>query len=119
MVNPLANNFLSTSNGSIVIGPTGIIYVSMNSKDKGTLFAIDSNGKIINTFSLGQVVISPSIDENGNIYIGDTDGNLYILDNYLNKIRSFNLGGAIKHEIVLSKDGTALVNILEKINCNR
>ena len=111
---PLANDFLSTSNGSIVIGPNGIIYVSMNSKDKGTLFAIDSNGKIINTFSLGQVVISPSIDENGNIYIGDTDGNLYILGNYLDKIRSFNLGGAIKHEIVLSKDGTALVNILEK-----
>lgn len=94
------------SNSGVVIGPNGDLYTG----SKGGLLALNpDDGSIIWTFDIEVVESVPAVDVNGNVYVGATNGKLYIVNSSGEQIKELELGDANVYSPTIADDGTVYV----------
>lgn len=94
------------SNSGVVIGPNGELYTG----SKGGLLALNpEDGTIFWNFDIEVVESVPAVDVNGNIYVGATDGNLYIVNSSGEQIKELELGDETVYSPTIAEDGTVYV----------
>jgi len=112
----------SSQPGGIISSPAvdeeGRIYVGYQVSLQGIvlggqLLALDSDGELLWEYDIiergAQILSSPAISEEGNIYFGSNDNNLYALDRDGNKLWNFTTEGNIFSSPGIGEDGTIYV----------
>ncbi|MEO2061904.1 MAG: PQQ-binding-like beta-propeller repeat protein [Christiangramia sp.] len=94
------------SNSGVVIGPEGDLYVG----SLGGLLSLNaSDGSVNWTYDIEIAESVPAVDVNGNIYVGSTDGFLYIFNPDGGQIKALELGDNIVNSPTITEDGTVYV----------
>lgn len=94
------------SNSGIVIGPEGDLYTG----SMGGLLSLDpSSGEINWVFDIEVSESVPAVDVNGNIYVGSTDGNFYIVNPQGQQIKFLELGDSVVNSPTITEDGTIYI----------
>lgn len=98
------------SNSGVVIGPGGELFTG----SKGGLLSLDpSNGDIIWSFEREIVESVPAVDENGNIYVGASNGFFYIVNSDGVQVKEMELGDNLVNSPTIADDGTVYVEAFD------
>ncbi|MFD2833087.1 PQQ-binding-like beta-propeller repeat protein, partial [Christiangramia antarctica] len=68
-----------------------------------------ADGSVNWTYDAEIVESVPAVDVNGNVYVGSTDGFLYILNPVGGQIKALELGDNVVNSPTISEDGTVFV----------
>ena len=98
------------ANSGVVIGPEGDLYTG----SRGGLLALSpNNGEIDWTFEIDIVESVPAVDMHGNIYVGSSDGNLYIVNSAGEQIKVLELGDNVVNSPTIADDGSVFVEAMD------
>lgn len=109
-INPDGTQKWQTSiSGRMISSPAianGNVY--FGTKESKQLVALNAaTGSITWTFTVGDIIVgSPTVDKNGNVYIGSFDNNFYVLDNNGKEKYKVNIGNRVWSGAAIAADGT-------------
>jgi outer membrane protein assembly factor BamB len=98
------------ASGEPVLAADGTIYVG----GKGALTAVNPDGTSKWSFSIpNQIVMSPSVANDGTVYFGSDDNNVYALTPDGRLEWKFSAGGAVRSTPAIAKNGTLYFGSLD------
>lgn len=96
----------SASRGGVVIGD-GVLYAATKESSDHLRALSTTDGSLKWSFSTGDALsATPTLDADGNIYIGSFDDSFYVIDADGNQLYEFATGGNIWSTATIGSDGT-------------